>query len=174
MSLDQLRNANFGTSRADITGSSGVGYALLDAAGVVVSSRTTTGVYQLTSGSGLYAALVRFPAGFHGQLIWDCPAFTGSSGFMFAQSYAIEQYNVEENDPRVADVWQMVNDVTGSIAGLYDVAFGRWRIDTATNQMIFYRDDNSTVVATFDLFDETGVPTFDGVFERRLVGSVTP
>jgi len=174
MPVSQLRNVNFGRNRADQTGSSGVGYAVLDVAGAVVVARTTAGVYQLAPGSGAYAAYVTFPDTFNGQVLWDCPAFTGSLGTVLSQSYATEQYNVEENDPRVADTWQMVSSVTGSIAGLYDVAFGRWRIDAVTNQMVFYRDDNATVVATFDLYDDAGNPTFDGVFERRLSGPVTP
>ena len=174
MPLQLLYNANFGRFRADQTGSSGVGYTLIDSAGTVSAPRTTSGVYQAAPGSGLYAAYVSFPDGFHGQVVWDCPAFTGSTGTVFAASYAVEPYNVEANDPRVADTWQMVSSITGSVQGLYDVAFGRWRIDPASNRMVFYREDNATVVATFALFDETGTPAFDGIFERRLVGVVTP
>ncbi len=173
MPLQQLRIVDFGPTRAGQTGSSGVGYAILDVAGAVVSARTTTGVYQPALGSGIYSAYVTFPDNFRGQIVWDCPAFTGSLGVV-DRAFAAEPFNVEENDPRVASTWQMVSSVTGSIAGLYDVAFGRWKIDPNTNRMVFYRDDNSTVVATFDLFDSAGAPTFDGVFERRLVGQVTP
>lgn len=174
MPVAQLRNVNFGRNRADQTGSSGVGYAVLDFAGTTIFPRTTTGVYQLASGSGLYAAYVSFPDSFRGQILWDCPSFTSSLGEILSQSFATEQYNVEENDPKVADTWSMVNGITGSIAGLVDVAFGRWKIDKTTNQMLFYREDNVTLVATFDLFDDTGAPTTDAVFERRLVGGVTP
>ena len=154
MSLSQLCNANMSRNRADATGSSGVGYTVLDTAGSVVTPRTTAGVYQLTAGSGLYAAYVSFPDSFHGQIMWD----TGTA-FPTA-SYAVEDFNYEARNPK--------------IDGLYDVAFGRWRIDKVTNTMTFYREDNLSVVATFSLFDDSGNPTFDGVFERKLVGSVTP
>ena len=168
MSLNQLRNCNLGRNRANATGSTGVGYTILDEVGGIVLPRTTSGVYQIMSGSGLYAAYIGFPDNFRGQVVWD----TGTA-FLTA-SYAIEQYNVEENEPKVAETWQMVNEMTGSVQGLFDVAFGRWRLDPITNQMVIYRDDNSTVVATFNLLDNNGTPTYDCVFERQLVGTVVP
>lgn len=60
MLLQQLRNVNFGRTRANATGSTGVGYTIMDVSGSVVSPRTTIGVYQLESGSGIYAAYVTF------------------------------------------------------------------------------------------------------------------
>lgn len=86
--------------------------------------------------------------------MWD----TGAA-FVTA-SYAVEQYNVEENNPKVDDTLR----VAGS---LYDISYGRWKI--VANQMLFYKDDNATLVAKFDLFDDTGNPTMDAVFERVKV-----
>jgi hypothetical protein len=153
MSLTLLQNVNFGSKRANVTGSTGVGYTVLDTAGVIVTPRTTAGVYQ--AAPGIYAANVAYPDDFHGQILWDCPAFTGSSGLILSQSFATEQYNVEANDPKVASI--------------YDISFGRWKIDKATNQMLFYKSDNVTLVARFNLFDDNGNPVFDGVFERVKV-----
>jgi hypothetical protein len=161
MPLTQLRNVNFGRNRANATGSTGVGFTVLDYAGAIVSPRTTAGVYQLTSGSGLYAAYVTFQDSFHGQLMWDTGvAFTTAS-------YATEQYNVEENDPKVADTWSMVNSITGSIQMIYDVSTGRWKM--TGNQLILYKEDNVTIVHKFNLFDDLGNPTMDAVFERVKV-----
>jgi hypothetical protein len=145
MPLSQLRNVNFGRTRLNATGSSGVGYQLLDTSGGVVSSRTTTGVYQ--TAPGIYAAYVSFPDDFRGQILWD----TGTT-FVTA-SYATEQYNYEENNPRVDSI--------------YDVQFGRWRI--VGDQMLFYKEDNATEIARFNLFDDAGNPTMDAVFERVKV-----
>jgi len=44
---------------------------------------------------------------------------------------------------------------------------GRWRI--VNNQMIFYADDNTTVLAQFNLYDKTGSPASEDVYERRKV-----
>lgn len=222
MSLQQVRNCNFGRLKANATGSSGVGFTLLDTAGNVTSSRTTAGVYQ--TAPGIYGAYIEFPDDFRGQILWD-------TGTAFATTfYATEAYNVEENDPRVADIFTQVIavsssidllatelnvvsgnvdsaasssqqaainsyatylkslDISGSIEGLktdvfalsndvltvksltqdlYDIQYGRWKI--IGNQMIFYKADNVTEVARFDLFDDLGTPTMDAVFERVKV-----
>jgi uncharacterized protein YoxC len=278
MPLSQLRNVNFGRTRLNATGSTGVGYQLLDETGSVQSSRTTTGVYQ--TAPGIYAAYITFPDNFRGQVLWD-------TGTTFPSTfYATEQYNVEENDPRVAsvhaqttyisgatagisssvgsvisvlsqvsgnvdqindttlqtfstvssmqsqvtqmsgtinDIYDIVFDLSGTITSLsssanilsssvyaisssatlisasaaiidnsvsmlsgaiaelagitgtlgnietkvdrlIDIQYGRWFIDN--NQMIFYKEDNVTEVARFDLFDENGNPTMDAVFDR--------
>lgn len=159
MALSQLKNVNFGRTRLNATGSLGVGYQLLDTAGSVVSSRTTTGVYQ--TAPGIYAAYVSFPNDFRGQILWD----TGT--IFVTASYATEQYNYEENNPKVDSVYNVVTSMTGTLNSIYDIQYGRWRI--VGDQMIFYKEDNSTEVARFDLFDDAGNPTMDAVFERVKV-----
>lgn len=158
MPLQQLRNANFGRNRANATGSTGVGYTLMDMSGSIVAPRTTSGVYQLESGSGLYAAYVTFPSDFRGQVMWD----TGTA--FVTKSYAVEQYNVEENNPKVDDTLRMLTMMSGTLGQLYDISFGRWHI--IGNQMVFYKEDNTTEIARFNLFDDTGTPSMDAVFQR--------
>jgi hypothetical protein len=159
MSNNQLRNCNFGSSLANATGSSGVGYTILDETGAITIARTTTGVYQ--TAPGIYAAYVSFPDNFRGQILWD----TGSA--FASTSYATEQYNVEENDPRVASTYSIVAQMSGTLASLYDSQFGKWEI--VSNQMIFYKADNVTEIARYDLFDASNVPTMDAVFKRVKV-----
>lgn len=161
MLLQQLRNVNFGRTRANATGSTGVGYTIMDVSGSVVSPRTTIGVYQLESGSGIYAAYVTFPDNFRGQILWD----TGTA--LPNKSYAVEQVNVEENNPKVDDIDRRTIQMSGTIAQLYDIQFGRWKI--VANQMVFYKDDNVTEVVRFNLFDDAGFPSMDAVFERVKV-----
>jgi hypothetical protein len=168
----QICNAEFGGNRTGQTGSLGVGYTIFDIFGNVVFARTTTGVYELASGSGCYAADVTFPDNFNGSILWDCPPVTSSYGYILTTSFATEQYNVQANDPKVSDTWNMVNHMTGSVEALYDQAFGRWQI--VGNQMLFYAPDNSTLLATFDLYDDTGAPNQVNVFQRRLVPPVNP
>lgn len=159
MPLSQLRNVNFGSSKLNATGSSGVGYQLLDFGGAPIASRTTSGVYQ--SAPGIYAAYIQFPDDFRGQILWD-------TGAAFPKTYyAADQYNVEENDPKVASTYSTVQQMSGVLNALYDIQYGRWKIEN--NQMIFYKDDNLTEVARYDLFDENGTPTIEAVFERIKV-----
>ena len=48
---------------------------------------------------------------------------------------------------------------------------GRWKIDEDAKQMVFYQDDNETVIARYNLFDRTGAASIDEVFERVYSGS---
>lgn len=156
--LDQLKNVNFGRNRANATGSTGVGYTVLDVSGSIVTARTTTGVYQLASGSGLYAAYISFPDSFRGQIMWDTgTAFTTAS-------YAVEEYNVESNNPKVDTTLSMLTTMSGTLGSLYDVGFGRWHM--VSNQMVLYKEDNVTEVARFNLYDDVGSPSMDAVFQR--------
>jgi len=161
MTLQQVENVNFGRTKGFATGSSGVGYTLYDATGSVQQLRTTSGVYEVVPGSGLYAAYISLPDEWHGQVVWD----TGTA-FVTA-SHAIEQLNVEEHDPRVADNNHMLSQMSGTIGLLYDSQYGRWKIEQ--NRMRFFKEDNVTLVAEFDLFDDNGVPSMDAVFERRRI-----
>jgi hypothetical protein len=175
MTLTLLQTANFGSGRANITGSLGVGYTVLDVDGNVVTARTTLNVSQSSPGSGNYFADVTYPTNFNGQIVWDCPQVTSSLGAVLGPAYACEQQNFQANDPSAGAAYALLSGtLVSQVQGLYDVAFGRWKINKLANQMVFYRADNVTVVATFNLLDDFGNPTFDGVFERQLAGAVTP
>lgn len=227
MPLSQVRNCNFGRLKADATGSSGVGYTILDPAGNVTTPRTTTGVYQ--TAPGIYSAYIEFPDDFRGQVLWD-------TGAAFPTThYATEAYNVEENDPKVSSTYSLVNYltgtvdligtellvvsssvdlladsltvvsgnvdlavssatqaainsygtytkliqvsgsveaikstmpyITGTLDQIWQVSAGRWKI-TPENEMIFYKEDNTSEILRFKLFDDNGNPSSDAVFER--------
>ena len=53
------------------------------------------------------------------------------------------------------------------ITFLKDVEGGKWKI--IDNQMIFYKADNTTEIARFDLFNKFGISTTENVFERRRI-----
>jgi len=53
------------------------------------------------------------------------------------------------------------------ITSLIDEIGGKWEI--VSNQMIFYKSDNTTEVMRFDLFDSGGNPTMQDVFKRERV-----
>lgn len=71
----------------------------------------------------------------------------------------------------VGTAGHVLTGVSGSIVAVAtDIAFiksiegGRWKIEN--NRMKFYKDDNITLVAEFDLFDSSGTPSESSVFER--------
>jgi len=67
----------------------------------------------------------------------------------------------------VADAIKAKTDTIdwADITFLKDIEGGRWRI--TGNQMIFYKSDNSTEVARFNLFDSAGSAGMENVFERK-------
>lgn len=107
MPFYQVKNCNFGATKANATGPTGVGYALLDSGGSTISSRTTTGVYQ--TAPGIYGANVLFPDTFRGQILWD-------TGTFFSKTYyATESYNYEDNNPLLSDVYSQIISMSSSI-----------------------------------------------------------
>ena len=59
-----------------------------------------------------------------------------------------------------------VGSIDDKIDELYESNRGRWKIDTATNEMIFFKSDNTTELFRMELFDSAGVPSTVNVFER--------
>ncbi|RLD09488.1 MAG: hypothetical protein DRI44_08360 [Chlamydiae bacterium] len=80
-------------------------------------------------------------------------------------------YTAEEIAEAVWDVAASGHTTAGTFGQLVnfinDIEGGRWKIDTATNEMIFYAADNTTEVAKFKLYDDSGAPSSQNVFERR-------
>ena len=60
-----------------------------------------------------------------------------------------------------------VNTMAVDVALIKKVESKRWKI--INNQMIFYDDDNTTPILTFDLKDDLGNPTMSSPFERMPV-----
>ena len=66
-------------------------------------------------------------------------------------------------------IWENATAVTflNDMAFVKDIEGGKWEL--IDNQMIFYKEDNVTEIARFDLFDKDGVPSEQDVYERRVV-----
>lgn len=153
----KLLNVNFGKLKADATGSLGVGYQVLDQTGSIVVGRTTDGVYQ--AAPGIYASLMTFSEDFVGQVVWD----TGTHYFT-STHYATEDYNGNAN---LDNLYNVVAEMDGKLQSVYDMQFGRWKI--LNKQMIFFKADNVTEIARFNLLDDSGNLSVDAVFERVKV-----
>lgn len=100
-----------------------------------------------------------------------------------------ERYQFSGNDNFVDDIWNeplsfhtasiYPSGSTGSahvtmgeaLGFIRDIEGGRWKVDTATNEMVFFKEDNVTVVARFNLFNQFGAAATDNVFERVFSGS---
>lgn len=139
MAITLLKSVNFGLGKK---GLGTVGFTLINSSGATAVARSTTGVHEVGTNTGIYAAPITFN-NFVGSILWD----TGEG----TPEYATEQYNgVEENI-------EFVKDIEG----------GRWTIDTGSNQMVFYKSDNTTEIARFNLQGSDGNANSTNVFTRR-------
>tara|TARA_R110000824_G_scaffold401631_1_gene613323 strand:+ start:2075 stop:2515 length:441 start_codon:yes stop_codon:yes gene_type:complete len=143
MAHDSIKTVNFGSSKGSLTT---IGYRLYATDGALSGSRITAGVGEILVSAGIYSASVHFASHFEGSILWD----TGES----SPTYASEDYS---------PVLQLVSE---SIDHTKHMTAGRWKLDSSTKQMIFYKDDNSTEIARFDLTDENGDGSVSSVFER--------
>lgn len=92
MPVQLVKLVNFGKSRS---GLATVGYRILRSDGTTATARTTSGIYELVGGSGVYGAHVVFSSSFNGSIVWD----SGQSGANLL--YAAEQHNHFESNPNV-------------------------------------------------------------------------
>ncbi len=71
----------------------------------------------------------------------------------------------------IATIKTDISDLKVTSQFMADIEGGRWKVDVGANQMLFYKADNVTEVARFNLFDELGTPTADPsrIAERRRV-----
>lgn len=63
----------------------------------------------------------------------------------------------------------LLGSIQTDLSFVKEIEGGRWKIDKITNQMVFYKDDNTTVVATFALYDDEGAAASSNVFERKRI-----
>jgi hypothetical protein len=81
MAQTKMVSVNFGAAK---TGLYTVGYALYGSTGIVKQARTITGVFEVSSGTGIYGAFITFDDSWSGFILWD----TGESIPVYsAESY---------------------------------------------------------------------------------------
>ena len=134
-----VKTVNFGKGLADRTAN--VFYSTYNTLGTVSTFRSSTGVYQIGTSTGVYGAQLTLNQKFSGSILWEVTASNGNIVF------ASEEIETDQKLTRHFTV-------------------GRWIIDESTNQMIFYQEDNSTELGRFNLKDRDGAASFEEVFER--------
>jgi len=140
--LKILQTANLGKSQAGISGS--IRYSIYDTLGVQSGSTVNTGIYEIGTDTGLYGVELDMHIQFSGSIVWSV---NGNSNI-----YATEELKADKKFTRHLNA-------------------GRWKISEANNTMIFYQDDGSTELITYNLLDGSGSPSTDIVLERAISGS---
>lgn len=160
MPITTVKSANFGKLRGGLLN---VGYTLYDDTGVEVAPRNTSGVHEVGIGTGIYAASVTFPDSFSGSILWD----TGQGADTVYASE--EQNNTDSAASLTGDITSIKTAIDADLTFVKDMIGGRWCIDPETAQMVFYKGDNTTEVARFDLRDKNDKPSYLSVFDRNRV-----
>ena len=137
-----LQTANLGASQASKR--TNIRYAVYDTLGTSSISATNSGIYEIGSATGLYGVELNVSTQFSGSIVWSVD---GNSSV-----FATEEVKVDQRMARF-------------------IHTGRWKIDEGAKQMIFYQDDNETVIARYNLFDRAGAASIEEVFERVYSGS---
>ena len=160
MPITAVKSANFGKLRG---GLSTVGYTLYSSSGAVAAVRSTTDVHELGSNTGIYAAPIAFPDNFTGSILWD----TGQGvDTVYASE---EQNNTDSAASLTGDITSIKTSLDADLTFVKDMIGGRWCIDPETFQMVFYKSDNATEVARYDLRDKNDNPSYLSVFDRNRV-----
>lgn len=160
MPITAVKSANFGKLRGGLLT---VGYTLYDNLGAEVAARSTAGVHEVGIGTGIYAASVAFPDSFSGSILWD----TGQGPDTVYASE--EQNNTDSAASLTDDITTIKSALDSDLTFVKDMIGGRWHIDHETAQMVFYKGDNSTEVARFNLRDKNNDPSYLSVFDRNRV-----
>jgi len=90
-----------------------------------------------------------------------------SSGVYLVQDSVINNETISEECSDA--VWEHVTGaaISANVEFVKNIEGGRWKIEN--NQMIFYKEDNVTVIASFNLFNQDGDPAEESVHDRQRV-----
>ena len=104
-----------------------------------------------------------FPDNFTGAILWDTGQGTDT---VYATE---EQNNTDSAASLTEDITLIKSSIDADLTFVKDMISGRWHIDPETTQMVFYKGDNTTEVARYDLKDKNGNPSYLSVFDRNRV-----
>lgn len=115
-------------------------------------------------------------------VVINAAAMTALTAMTHCYTYDFVTYDEDKNYAITIDGGATLNDIdryqfaTNDEANIKDdviliekINSNRWRIDSTTNQLTIYDDDETTPLLVFNLKNEAGVPTTIGPAERDPV-----
>jgi len=127
-------------------------------------------IFHIDDSSTLTAAQVNEQADL---ALTDYDAATGTE-LSAVQSHGDSNWStadISTVETKIDTIDSNVDAILIDVAFIKDIEGGRWKIDTNTNQMIFYKDDNTTEVLRVNLFDSSGNAAHNEVYERTVDGA---
>lgn len=87
-----------------------------------------------------------------------------SAGLIVGGSGITQQDKADIIDGVTTVTAEQLEDIETDLTFIKNIEGGRWVL--VDNQMVFYKSDNATEVARFNLLDADGVPAMENVMER--------
>lgn len=113
MARTALRIVNFGTSK---TGLSTVGYTVYDTSRNVAYSRSTSGVGEIGSGTGIYSAIVTLPDD-DAVVLWD----TGEATPKYStEDYQAQIGRIQDETDKIQKIWNSIKNQGEFMSALMD------------------------------------------------------
>lgn len=109
-----VSTANFSAANA---GLATVGYKIFNLDGSQYAARTTSGVVELGTSTGIYRTIVTYPPFFQGFVLWD----TGGA----TPVYASESINPQDADPVLDGVRTQLRSLNTSLSAYLQKQFGK-------------------------------------------------
>ena len=106
--------------------------------------------------------------------VWDEPTSGHTSSGTFGLELQQIRPEISQHDSNVSSLLNEIKAKTDTINWsdiftMKEVLLGRWKIDYDDSLLIYYGQDNTTEIARFELYDETGQKNPERVFERKRV-----
>lgn len=114
MAKQQLYIVNFGTSKG---GLSTVGYTVYNTDGTVKSARSTSGVVEIGTSTGIYAANISIDAGSDYIVLWD----TGDANVRYStEEYRTQLNSIQEETDLIRLIWNTLRNQADFYTRLID------------------------------------------------------
>lgn len=137
-----VSTANFSSSNA---GLSTVGYKVFNLDGSQYAARTTSGVVELGTSTGIYRAIITYPQFFQGFVLWD----TGSG----TPVYASESINPIDADPVLDGVRTQLRSLNTSLSMLLQGAWKKSDIDELQKKIAAIKLEPADMTAVLQATD---------------------
>jgi hypothetical protein len=157
----------FDSSGAPQTGLSGTWIVLTGAdSGITIPSS-----YAVISeiSNGLYKTTIDWSLVVADQSLYEGEEVVGvidwGVSLTAPERYTYTSFNTRDYDRH--QNFDVLTSTSDSVEVIKEIQTGKWEIDS--NQLKLYKSDNTTVIATFDLYDKNGSPTNDAPYSRVKV-----
>ncbi len=113
-----------------------------------------------------YTSSVSYAIRFDGTSTLGSGRYTFAANEHFSEDIWSQDITAVDNTIIPSGSNTPVPTVGYTVNAIYNIEYGRWKVDTITDEMVFFKPDNTTEIARFSLLDNSGSASVNDVFER--------